>query len=244
MIKADTGKHVAPQSDAITVPIDWLRKHGVDLDTGGLESERTLRTAVDMVISQYTKDAWRESTRWTPEQAREFIAGNLVRHKSSPGRVIGSPGTYAFRTREGSVGIMQLLPPPEDKPEATVRYKLLKASTAESESATNEPPDDEQSAKAHRVDEVVLPVTGVVARLKDVKQIPASSDWPQSCAASDRRRPQRRRSIRSESRKTGSPGKSRSTAVGTNMCPVPGRPLPTAAKCSISMAAESKRIWL
>lgn len=122
----DTGKHMAPDPDAITVPIAWLRRHGVDLDTSGLESERTLRTAVDMVISQYTKDAWNESAGWTPEQAREFIVGNLARHKPSPANVLGTPGTYAFRTREGGIGIMQLLPPLKGEPEVTVRYKLLK----------------------------------------------------------------------------------------------------------------------
>jgi len=175
----DTGKYATPGPGAVLAHIDWLREHGVDLCLSGAENERTLRTAVDMVIVEYTKDPWHESAGWTPEQARRSVVGNLAERKPSSGHVIIAGFTYAFRTREGSIGIMQLIPPPKDKSEVTVRYKLLKASTAKGEIAPDEPPGgDEQSARAHRADGVVLPVTGVVASLREVKQIPASSDWP------------------------------------------------------------------
>ncbi len=137
----DTSKYAIPEPGNISAPIGWLRDRGVDLCLSGMESERTLRTAVDMVIVAYTKEPWRESAGWTPEQAREFVAGNLARHKPSSAQVINAPGTYAFRTREGNFGIMQLLPPPEDKPEVTVRYKLLKADVAEADATAWGPAD-------------------------------------------------------------------------------------------------------
>ena len=121
----DTGKYADPEPDTIVASTGWLRAHGVDLHLSGYESERTLRTTADMALRKLRDSAFRESSHWTVGEAQAVLR-NLEGPTSA--RVIGTPCVFAFRTREGSVGIMQLLPPPEDKPEVTVRYKLLKKS--------------------------------------------------------------------------------------------------------------------
>jgi len=109
--KAD--EYAPPEPGTISAPLGWLRKHGVGLCVSGAESERTLPTAVDMMIERYTREPWNESARWTPERARRLIGCNPDRYNPSPGRVIHAPGPFAFRTREGNVGIMQVVPSSE-----------------------------------------------------------------------------------------------------------------------------------
>ena len=117
----DTGSYCDTQSSW-----EQMRKNGVDLYSSEAESVPACRTVADMVLGKLPKDAWNESALWTPAQARETIARTLQGRSPSPGRVIGVGATFAFRTREGSIGVLQLTGPTGDKQEIGVRYRLLK----------------------------------------------------------------------------------------------------------------------
>ena len=156
----ETGKYATPEPNAIGASIGWLRKHGVDIQSSEVGSVPGLRTAVDMSLRKLPDSALRESSDWTPDEARTKL-GNL--EGAGPGRVVGTPSVYAFRTREGSLGIMQLVAAPKNKSEVTVRYKLLKASTAEGDKTSWGPAVDGVACAVRPVKASFAPGEAIVA---------------------------------------------------------------------------------
>ena len=120
----DTGTYVDPPVNDVGLRMEIVRQTGIDLYISGLESSARSRTASDMVLGQLWEGAWDASAKWTPSQARVNIVRNLEGRRPSPGRVITEPGAFAFRTREGSIGVMQLTMAPQG-PGLMVRYRLL-----------------------------------------------------------------------------------------------------------------------
>jgi len=120
----DTGTYVDPPTTGVGLRTEFLRQTGIDLYMSGMESWVRSRTASDMVLGQLWEGAWDASATWTAKQARVNIVRNLEGRNASPGRVISAPGTFAFRTREGSIGVMQLTMA-QQRPGLMARYRLL-----------------------------------------------------------------------------------------------------------------------
>jgi hypothetical protein len=70
-----------------------------------------------------------ENADWdsaTPAQlTTKLHQATFLPHSLKPWKNGELPSTFAFRTREGGTGILQLLALAPDRPEVTLRYKLL-----------------------------------------------------------------------------------------------------------------------
>ena len=60
------------------------------------------------------------------ETLRQLSTGPVIHPRTlAPGRGVLQPATYAFRTREGGLGLLQLVRFESQRPGVTVRFKML-----------------------------------------------------------------------------------------------------------------------
>jgi len=98
--------------------IPWMERNGIDAAAGNGE----LQTLGLRVIDLKTEE-------WDALKPAEVV-GRLHRSAYVPRQLKPRPGaglplTFAFRTREGATGILQITKFVEDRPGATVRFKLM-----------------------------------------------------------------------------------------------------------------------
>ena len=114
---------------ALLNALKWMRREGFDAmyDTGGWFSTKGLK-CVDMKTAPLANDAW---DRLTPEQLPSALAEAKAEDWGSLDCQGELPKTYAFQTREGAVGILQLIGTTEDPQSVKLRYKLVQPAPSE-----------------------------------------------------------------------------------------------------------------
>jgi hypothetical protein len=102
----------------------WMRERGID----AVDANRGL-LGVDLMLAPLQSNDWQTLT---PEELREKLRTEPLpqtRHSANFGQV---PGTYAIRTREGSLGVLEVLGATDGprwipSPGVKIRYKLVDA---------------------------------------------------------------------------------------------------------------------
>jgi hypothetical protein len=133
LLNLDTGTGFAPPTDLKSQEesLRWLVRNGIDLSGGNPTFVREL-TGVDLVVETRPNDAWDKATAQDLRKSTALAAAppsQPVRLSVNP----DEPVTCAFKTREGSLGLLQVVgfedvpsgsgpnPPP---PGIRIRYKL------------------------------------------------------------------------------------------------------------------------
>jgi hypothetical protein len=77
-----------------------------------------------MIFAALENDAWDDLP---PRELLARLQSNQFRPPMlTPWKEGQLPSTFAFRTREGGAGILQLVELPKDRPSVTLRYKLIR----------------------------------------------------------------------------------------------------------------------
>ncbi len=109
--QADTGKLMA-----------WVRQRGIDAT--GIKAQGGELRFIERVLAVVDKASWESVTQ---QQVRDALAEVV---DPSDKALVGDT-LYAFRTREGGVGVLQLVGPGgEDHPSVKIRYKLISGTAA------------------------------------------------------------------------------------------------------------------
>ena len=94
----------------------WAQENGFDAVAGTDEVQ-----ALDMIGTSLTPAEWETLS---PEELRQRLMQNPSRLRTlRPGAGHDGPTTYGFRTREGGLGMVQLIAFDPARPEVTVRFK-------------------------------------------------------------------------------------------------------------------------
>jgi hypothetical protein len=114
---------------ALLNALEWMRREGLDAmyDTGGWFSTKGLK-CVDTETAPLENSAWE---RLAPEQLAAALADAKAETWGSLDCAGKFPKTYAFQTRDGAVGILQLLGTTENPQSVRVRYKLVQPASKE-----------------------------------------------------------------------------------------------------------------
>jgi serine/threonine protein kinase len=114
---------------ALLSALTWMRHEGLDAmyDIGGWFSTKGLK-CVDMKTAPLENDAW---DRLAPEQLASALADAKAETWGSLDGTGKFPKTYAFQTREGVVGILQLIGTTEEPQSVKLRYKLVQPTPRE-----------------------------------------------------------------------------------------------------------------
>ncbi len=104
--------------------VAWARQRGIDAT--GVKASEGILVGVDLVVAFVDEPSWESVT--TPQQVRDAL--ERAAHLSGDIPLIGGedvPGDtlYAFRTREGGMGVLQIAGRGDDPPSVKIRYKLV-----------------------------------------------------------------------------------------------------------------------
>ena len=128
LIDLDSGRLITPPREVFAEgagrALRWMEEHGVDVGGGAQETVQGL-IGFDIIAFPQKNEAW---DKWS---ARTLAANaDNAFQVSKPGSPVfltakgGVPATYIFRTREGGVGILQILEVKESR-DTRIRYKTL-----------------------------------------------------------------------------------------------------------------------
>jgi serine/threonine protein kinase len=126
MIDLDSGKVYTPppELDPEQNPgadtqklMAWVRQQGIDAT--GIKAQGGELQFIEPVLAIVDQSSW-ESV--TPQQVRDTLAEVV---DPSDKAVVGGD-LYAFRTREGGIGVLQVVARGSDSPSVRIRYKLLR----------------------------------------------------------------------------------------------------------------------
>jgi hypothetical protein len=127
LIDFDTGKEAdfppsrpgAGLFDGIGDNILWMQENGFDAEAGA----GALHT-LDMEFVALENAEW--DTLSAPEALKRFYQGSIFRPRDlKPLKEGELPATFVFRTREHGIGLLQLVAFADQRPGATVRFKLV-----------------------------------------------------------------------------------------------------------------------
>lgn len=155
LLDLDTGKFV-PESAEVnargsTAAIEWAAQQGIDVGGGSQPSIQGL-IGFDLIATPVDNDTF---DRFSADDLSTRLYDIFA--LSRPGNPVyltargGIPATYAFKTREGGIGLLQIINVEENK-FTRIRYKLVQPSVAEVERS--------MKAKRQRFE----PVTGVAGK--------------------------------------------------------------------------------
>jgi hypothetical protein len=103
----------------------WLRENGFDAEAGvgelhvvNMEFVALQNADWDTLTAPQAMDRLERGSRFAPRDLKPLKEGQL-------------PATFVFRTREGGIGILQLVAFAGGKPQATVRFKLRESGAAQ-----------------------------------------------------------------------------------------------------------------
>jgi hypothetical protein len=127
LLDLDTGRRVTSttfgENDRETHA--WVREHKLDL-LGVIEREQTAVLCMDMVVPPALKDSFETITA---EQVR--TNWHLAQGEPKPTVAISpaqdNTDTFFIKTREGSLGLLQILGQSDEPPGVRVRYKLVQS---------------------------------------------------------------------------------------------------------------------
>ncbi|KPK84401.1 MAG: hypothetical protein AMJ81_05740 [Phycisphaerae bacterium SM23_33] len=117
--------HTRMPSAWIWADRDWLRDTGIDAQAEVEQSGRRRRLACrDMVVIPTAEGRW---STLTAQELRKELAGKELWPRTSMTAEKELPATFLFKTREGSMGILQILQVNWRKPPQNlkIRYRLL-----------------------------------------------------------------------------------------------------------------------
>ncbi len=126
MIDLDTGKLYTPpteldpeqNSQADTKKLlAWVRQQGIDAT--GIKAQGGELQFIERVLAVVDKASWESVTQ---QQVRDALAEVV---DPSDKAVVGDT-LYAFRTREGGMGVLQVVGRGEESPSVKIRYKLVR----------------------------------------------------------------------------------------------------------------------
>jgi len=129
LIDLDKGTLITPPKEAFTggskTAIEWARKHGIDAG-GGNQPEVQGLIGFDIIALPVDNKVW-DLSGDAGLMADKESAFSL----STPGNPVylsakgGVPATYIFQTREGSMGVLQIVGFTDNPKGTRIRYKLL-----------------------------------------------------------------------------------------------------------------------
>jgi predicted Ser/Thr protein kinase len=141
-ILSEVPPEIGPDADAAAVE-RWYVKHGVDI-RGRTKNDSHL-WGVDLILEPVPLDRWEELTQSDLDTFLKRHVDNYAFPGVSLGGTTGTDArqpTYLFKTREGGLGLIQILGYADDPRGVQIRYKLI-------EEASIAPGAD--STKTHRV---------------------------------------------------------------------------------------------
>ncbi|HEX5399398.1 MAG TPA: hypothetical protein VFY06_10160, partial [Verrucomicrobiae bacterium] len=115
----------------------WIRSNGLDIATTDGSKEIPVLLSFDMVLSSAPTNAWDAAT---PVDVAENwdLQQNEPQQMKMIGAAPGQSDMFFFRTREGAMGILQVLGFTDNPPGVKIRYKLVENQTS---GPTNYPGD-------------------------------------------------------------------------------------------------------
>ncbi len=134
LIDLDTGKLVTPPKEAFEggskTAIEWARKNGIDAG-GGTQPEVQGLIGLDIIALAVDNKVWNLSgdAGLMADKRNAFAVstpGNPV-YLSAKG---GVPATYKFQTREGGLGVLQIVGFTDDPKGTKIRYKMLQTAAS------------------------------------------------------------------------------------------------------------------
>ena len=100
----------------------WIRENGIDATADPSSPVRGLR-CFNMTVIPGENDRWDAS----PGRVVRFVPAKETQPQSIMSAKGGTPVTFAFQTREGAVGILQILDVVDSKPRGVrIRYKMVR----------------------------------------------------------------------------------------------------------------------
>ncbi len=129
LIDLDTGTLVTPPKEVFEggskTAIEWMRKNGIDAG-GGMQPEVQGLIGFDIIAIPVSDSVWNSSG-----DAGLMDAKQNAFALSTPGNPVflsakgGVPVTYMFQTREGGLGVLQIVGFTDDPKGTRIRYKML-----------------------------------------------------------------------------------------------------------------------
>lgn len=134
LIDLDTGDLFArpdlPPGTSSDRRLEWFRSRGIDAAASGSATRSGLK-GLELTVKHIAPERW---DKMTPEQLLAQLTDVQPRLKTylfagtdvattRPVRDLGA--TYAFRTREGGTGLLQIVGPTDDARGVKIRYKML-----------------------------------------------------------------------------------------------------------------------
>jgi len=129
LIDLDSGRLTSLPSEVAqggsSAAIEWAQRQGIDAG-GGMQPEIMGLIGFDLIASPRPNDTW---DAMTPERLVAIEKGAFS--LSKPGNPVflsargGVPATWIFKTREGGIGILQIVGFTEGPKGVRIRYKML-----------------------------------------------------------------------------------------------------------------------
>lgn len=132
-----TGKHVKPASWNLQAIRNEFPKAGVDLFHSPFQNNGDQCLCRDMDVVE-VKDGWKltaDQVEKSLDDARK--QGKSNRNAAPIGTFLNPNVTYVFETRDGSRGVLELVPDKKKPAAKTVRYKLVTQAGGKEQEATN-----------------------------------------------------------------------------------------------------------
>lgn len=131
MIDFDTGKLFTPPNfDGTEDPFAWTMRNGIDA-SGGNQGEVRGLIGLDIILHPMPNETWENAvaTDAFNLDALQFGKPGNPWYVSAKGNL---PATWIFKTREGGLGILQILGFEDDEPRGVkIRYRMVLGSTKE-----------------------------------------------------------------------------------------------------------------
>ncbi|MHC4084126.1 MAG: tetratricopeptide repeat protein [Planctomycetota bacterium] len=168
----DTAKAFAPppgltRNSPPTEVIKWGRKKGIDFinDKGRFE-------LAEMIAVEIPGEMWYSARPVEIRNALKKASSLKSLSTQSKSRTVSSPATYAFKTREGGIGILQILDKKNNN--LRIRYKMLQQKLPDIETLIKElhNPDAPRFAALNKLIKIGQPA---VERL--ITELEKSNDW-------------------------------------------------------------------
>ena len=136
MIDLDSGRLVTPPSPR-EAGLNWTLVNGIDA-IGDADHVPGLRTTGGTVVKPVSRDAW---DNFTAADVRQIVVPLITTLQGGVAMPATSklPTTFAFKTREGGMGLLQITGFTNSPPGVKIRYKLVQETSAESKGSRPNP---------------------------------------------------------------------------------------------------------